>query len=88
MVDTPLLTGEVRDMLVGAGIPLIDADRVAEAVVEVAAGRDSGQAVIVQAGREPTAYRFARPPGPRGEGAEGRVPPGLLGDPGQPRPPT
>jgi NAD(P)-dependent dehydrogenase (short-subunit alcohol dehydrogenase family) len=84
MVDTPLLTGEVREMLLGASFPLIDADSVAAAVVDVAARGETGQAVVVQAGREPTAYRFARPPGPRGAGVEGTVPPGLLGDRGQP----
>lgn len=83
MVDTPLLQGEVRDMLVGAGFPLIDADAVADAVLDVAAGTETGRAVVVQAGREPTAYRFSRPPGPRQPGAEGTAPPGLLGDLGE-----
>lgn len=84
MVDTPLLGGEVRDMLVGAGFPLIDADSVAAAVFDLVAGGETGQLLVVQAGREPTPYRFARPPGPRQPGAEGQVPPGLLGDTGEP----
>lgn len=85
MVDTPLLAGEVRDMLVGAGFPLIDADSVADAVFDIASGPDTGKLVVVQAGREPTPYRFARPPGPREPGSEGTAPPGLLGDLGEPR---
>ncbi len=64
LVDTPLLSGPIRDALVDSGFPLIDADSVAEAVVGCMLGEATGQAVVVQAGREPTAYRFARPPGP------------------------
>jgi hypothetical protein len=33
-------------------------------------------------GREPVAYRFGRPPGPRLAGAEGTIPPGWLADAG------
>lgn len=84
MVDTPLLGGEVRDALVGAGFPLIDAEAVGDAVFDLVTGGQTGQLLVVQAGREPTPYRYARPPGPRQPGAEGRVPPGLLGDVGMP----
>ncbi len=64
LVDTPLLSGPIRDALVASGFPLIDADSVAEAVIGCMLGDATGQAVVVQAGREPTPYRFARPPGP------------------------
>lgn len=84
MVDTPLIAGEVHDLLLEAGFPLIDADDVAAAVMAAAVGEDTGQAIVVQAGLEPTPYRFARPPGPREAGAVGRVPPGLFGDTGRP----
>ena len=39
----------------------------------------TGQAVVVQAGREPTPFRFSRPPGPRQAGAEGQGPAGTAG---------
>lgn len=84
MVDTPLLDGPVKDMLVESGFPLIEADAVADAVYRYAVGEETGKAVVVQAGREPIEYRFSRPPGPRVPGAEGAVPPGWLGDPGEP----
>jgi NAD(P)-dependent dehydrogenase (short-subunit alcohol dehydrogenase family) len=84
LVDTPLLSGPIRDALVDSGFPLIDADSVAEAVIGCMLGDATGQAVVVQAGREPTAYRFARPPGPREPGSIGRLPPEWIADPGVP----
>jgi NAD(P)-dependent dehydrogenase (short-subunit alcohol dehydrogenase family) len=87
MVDTPLIDGEIRDVLVGSGFPLIDADEVAKAVLECVRGEhQSGEAVVVQLGRPAVAYRFGRPPGPRMEGIEGKIPPGWLADPGRPAP--
>lgn len=83
MVDTPLIDGPVRELLEAAGFPLIDAQSVADAVLGVVTGDQVGRAVVVQAGREPEVFRFARPPGPRVPGAEGAVPPGWLGDVGE-----
>jgi NAD(P)-dependent dehydrogenase (short-subunit alcohol dehydrogenase family) len=82
LVDTPMLSGPIRDALVESGFPLIDASSVAAAVIECFLGDATGQAVVVQAGREPTAYRFARPPGPREPGSVGRLPPEWIADPG------
>ncbi len=75
LVDTPLLDGDMRELLAGSGFPLIDAAEVAAAVVDAATGEASGEAYVIQAGRGPVAFRFARPPGPRTPGAEGRLPP-------------
>ncbi len=86
LVDTPLIDGEIRDSLAGAGFPLIPAEAVAEAVVGCVLGGETGQAVVVQLGREPVAYRFGRPPGPRAPGVEGRIPPEWLADSGAPPP--
>ena len=83
MVDTPLLIPEVRDALVEAHFPLIAAEEVADAVLSCVLGRETGQAVVVQAGREAEAYRFGRVPGPRGEGVSGMAPPGILAAPDQ-----
>jgi NAD(P)-dependent dehydrogenase (short-subunit alcohol dehydrogenase family) len=89
LVDTPLIDGEIRDVLAGSGFPLIAPEEVAEAVLQCMLGEASGQAVVVQVGREPTAYRFGRPPGSREPGVEGKIPPGWLADPGAPpRPET
>jgi NAD(P)-dependent dehydrogenase (short-subunit alcohol dehydrogenase family) len=80
LVDTPLIDGDVRDALAGSGFPLIAPSAVAEAVIGAVTGEETGQAIVVQAGREPTAYRFGRVPGPRAEGAEGKIPPGWLAE--------
>jgi NAD(P)-dependent dehydrogenase (short-subunit alcohol dehydrogenase family) len=88
LVDTPLIDGEIRDTLAGSGFPLISADEVAEAVMQCVLGDQSGEAVVVQVGRPPVAYRFGRPPGPRQEGAQGKVPPGWLADQGRVAPPS
>jgi NAD(P)-dependent dehydrogenase (short-subunit alcohol dehydrogenase family) len=86
LVDTPLIDGEIRDALAGSGFPLITAASVAEAVLGCVLGEDTGQAVVVQLGREPVAYRFGRPPGPRAPGAEGKLPPSWLADAGRAAP--
>jgi NAD(P)-dependent dehydrogenase (short-subunit alcohol dehydrogenase family) len=83
LVDTPLVDG-ARDALVAAAFPLIAPEAVADAVLGCVLGPGTGQAVVVQAGRQATPYRFSRPPGPRQAGAEGKVPPGLLGHDGTP----
>jgi len=74
IVDTPLI-GDARDLLEQSGFPLIDASVVAEAVVDRLSGDETGQAMVIQAGREALAFRFARPPGPRAGGSVGRMPP-------------
>ncbi len=88
LVDTPLINGEIRDLIIDSGFPLIGPEAVAEAVYHCVIGEETGKAIVVQAGLEPTAYRFARPPGPRQEGSEGKIPPGWLGDRGEPSPAT
>jgi NAD(P)-dependent dehydrogenase (short-subunit alcohol dehydrogenase family) len=83
MVDTPM-ADEVRDLLAAANFPLIAPEAVVEAVLGCMLGSATGQAVVVQAGREAIPFRFSRPPGPRQAGAEGKVPPGLLAAPVDP----
>ncbi|MHB8593460.1 MAG: SDR family oxidoreductase [Acidimicrobiales bacterium] len=84
LVDTPLIGGEIRDVLAGSGFPLIDPDAVADAVLYCVMGEQTGQAIFVQLGWEPTPYRFGRAPGPRQAGAQGQVPPGWLAEPAKP----
>jgi NAD(P)-dependent dehydrogenase (short-subunit alcohol dehydrogenase family) len=73
-VDTPMLA-PFADQFRAAGFPLLDADQVAAAVVEAAMGGGTGQAIVCQPGRPPEPYRFHGVPGPRTQGAEGRLPP-------------
>jgi NAD(P)-dependent dehydrogenase (short-subunit alcohol dehydrogenase family) len=74
IVDTPLI-GDSRDLLEQSGFPLIDASVVAQAVVDCLSGDETGNAMVIQAGREALAFRFARPPGPRAGGTVGQMPP-------------
>jgi NAD(P)-dependent dehydrogenase (short-subunit alcohol dehydrogenase family) len=74
IVDTPLID-DMRGVLEGSGFPLIDVSAVATAVIDLLAGEASGEAMVIQAGREALAFRFARPPGPRAGGTVGQLPP-------------
>jgi len=78
LVDTPLLDDGMRASLDGTGFPLIDPEVVAAAVLRCLLDGETGRAMVVQAGREPVAFRFGRPPGPRAEGSVGAVPPSDL----------
>lgn len=72
-VETPLLTGMV-ERFHESGFPLLTADEVAAAAVDLALHGEAGACVICQPGRAPTAYAFRGVPGPRGLG-EGVSPP-------------
>jgi NAD(P)-dependent dehydrogenase (short-subunit alcohol dehydrogenase family) len=73
--DTPMVTGELRASLEEAGFPLLQAEDVADAVLRAARSEGTGEAWIVQPGREPEPYRFRGIPGPRVAGKEGVAPP-------------
>jgi NAD(P)-dependent dehydrogenase (short-subunit alcohol dehydrogenase family) len=80
LVDTPLLGPDARGLAAAASFPLIPVSDIAEAVYGRVVGSQTGQAWVCQMNREPTAYRFAGVPGPRGDAA-GRTPPaGLAAD--------
>jgi NAD(P)-dependent dehydrogenase (short-subunit alcohol dehydrogenase family) len=74
IVDTPLIA-DMREVLESSGFPLIDVEAVSTVVVELLGGDASGEAMVIQAGREALPFRFARPPGPRAGGTVGRMPP-------------
>jgi NAD(P)-dependent dehydrogenase (short-subunit alcohol dehydrogenase family) len=74
IVDTPLIA-DMREVLESSGFPLIDVESVSATVVELLSGERTGQAVVIQAGREAIPFRFARPPGPRAGGTVGQMPP-------------
>lgn len=64
-VDTPIVVPELREWIEAEGIPLMGADQVADAVLVAARSSDTGQAWVVQPGREPLQYEFRGVPGPR-----------------------
>jgi NAD(P)-dependent dehydrogenase (short-subunit alcohol dehydrogenase family) len=64
--DTPLLPPGLRGSLTDAGFPLLRADEVAETILLAARSDETGQAWLVQPGREPLAFRFPNVPGARG----------------------
>jgi NAD(P)-dependent dehydrogenase (short-subunit alcohol dehydrogenase family) len=63
--DTPIVEPELREWVDGQGIPLIDPDTVAAAALVAARSGETGQAWVVQPGRDPLVYEFRGVPGPR-----------------------
>jgi NAD(P)-dependent dehydrogenase (short-subunit alcohol dehydrogenase family) len=57
----------IRDALEGSGLPIIPAERVAEAVLALFAGEMTGECWFVQPGRPAAAFDFRGIPGPRPE---------------------
>jgi NAD(P)-dependent dehydrogenase (short-subunit alcohol dehydrogenase family) len=55
----------LREMIAASGVPVIPAEQVAAAVVELLAGDAAGECVVVQPGREPIPFAFRGIPGPR-----------------------
>jgi NAD(P)-dependent dehydrogenase (short-subunit alcohol dehydrogenase family) len=64
-VDTPIVTPELREWIASEGYALMEPEQVAEAVLVAARCEDTGQAWVVQPGREPLRYEFRGVPGPR-----------------------
>jgi NAD(P)-dependent dehydrogenase (short-subunit alcohol dehydrogenase family) len=73
-VDTPMLAPQ-RELLLDAGFPLLRPADVAAGVAVALASEGSGEAWVVQPGREPLRFRFPGVPGPRVAGAQGMRPP-------------
>jgi NAD(P)-dependent dehydrogenase (short-subunit alcohol dehydrogenase family) len=73
--DTPLTTNGFRQELMERGFRLLQPHAVAEGVWAAYKSEGTGEAWIVQPGREPEPYRFRGIPGPRVPGAEGVAPP-------------
>jgi NAD(P)-dependent dehydrogenase (short-subunit alcohol dehydrogenase family) len=63
--DTPIVDAELRAWVAGQSIPLLSAEAVAEAALAAARSGETGQAWVVQPGREPLVYEFRGVPGPR-----------------------
>lgn len=75
IVDTPLLGEDGRAAMDAAGFPLLAPEDVAAAVATVLETGGTGEAWVVQPGREPEPYHFHGVPGPRVPGAVGVRPP-------------
>jgi NAD(P)-dependent dehydrogenase (short-subunit alcohol dehydrogenase family) len=63
--DTPIVGEELRAFVAAQGLPLIAPERVADAALAAARSGETGQAWVVQPGREPVVYEFRGVPGPR-----------------------
>ena len=63
--DTPIVDDALREWVAERGVPLIVPERVAEAALVAARSEETGQAWVVQPGREPLVYEFRGVPGPR-----------------------
>jgi NAD(P)-dependent dehydrogenase (short-subunit alcohol dehydrogenase family) len=63
--DTPIVDAELRELVAAHSISLIAAETVAAAALTAARSGETGQAWVVQAGREPLVYEFRGVPGPR-----------------------
>jgi NAD(P)-dependent dehydrogenase (short-subunit alcohol dehydrogenase family) len=73
--DTPMVAGELRSSLEQAEFPLLTAKDVAAAILQAGRSEGTGEAWVVQPGREPEPYRFRGIPGARTSGREGVAPP-------------
>ena len=63
--DTPIVDNALREWVAERGVSLIVPERVAEAALVAARSEETGQAWVVQPGREPLVYEFRGVPGPR-----------------------
>jgi NAD(P)-dependent dehydrogenase (short-subunit alcohol dehydrogenase family) len=77
MTDTKIMGEDARKMLREADFPIMSPSQIADAVFRIVTGGRTGECWVCQPGREPEPYRFHDVPGPRTEGAQGRVPPGV-----------
>jgi NAD(P)-dependent dehydrogenase (short-subunit alcohol dehydrogenase family) len=72
--DTGLTTPEFRQELSDRGYRLLQPEAVADGVWAAYQSEGTGEAWVVQPGREPLKFRFPGVPGPRVPGKEGMVP--------------
>jgi NAD(P)-dependent dehydrogenase (short-subunit alcohol dehydrogenase family) len=77
MTDTKIMGEDARQMLREADFPIMPPSQIADAVFRIVTSGRTGECWVCQPGREPEPYRFHDVPGPRTEGARGRVPPGV-----------
>jgi NAD(P)-dependent dehydrogenase (short-subunit alcohol dehydrogenase family) len=66
LVDTAILTPEMRAAIDRDGFPLMEAGTIVDAVLDRIAGSETGGAWVCQPGRPATLYRYRGVPGPAG----------------------
>jgi len=87
--ETRILT-DIRGVLQDSGVPIIPVEVAGAAVLQALDAPRSGQAWLLQAGREPMVYRFRGIPGPLnpdGSPAQPMDPTGVPTEPGSAEPP-
>jgi NAD(P)-dependent dehydrogenase (short-subunit alcohol dehydrogenase family) len=77
ITDTKILGDDAKRMLTEAGFPLMPATQIADAVLQIVTTGRTGECWVCQPGRDPEPYDFHGVPGPRTEGDQGKVPPGV-----------
>ena len=77
ITDTKILSADAKKLLGDAGFPIMPATQIAEAVLTIVTTGRTGECWVCQPGREPVPYEFRQVPGPRTEGDQGKVPPGV-----------
>jgi len=77
ITDTNILGTDAKELLKGAGFPIMPASQIAEAVFRIVTTGRTGECWVCQPGREALPYEFRQVPGPRSEGDVGKVPPGV-----------
>jgi NAD(P)-dependent dehydrogenase (short-subunit alcohol dehydrogenase family) len=63
--DTNIVSPEAREALASIGVPLLEVDRVVDAVIAALTSGEAGQCWYIQPGRPSEAFRFRNVPGPR-----------------------
>jgi NAD(P)-dependent dehydrogenase (short-subunit alcohol dehydrogenase family) len=64
--ETKIIT-DIKDVLTSSGVPIIPVDVAGRAVLQAFDSPETGQAWLLQAGREPMVYKFRGIPGPLDE---------------------
>ncbi len=67
--ETKIIT-DIRDMLDGSGVPIIPVEKAGQSVLEIFDSTETGQAWLLQAGRDVMTYRFRGIPGPLSDDGE------------------
>ena len=71
--ETKIIT-DIRGHLEGSGVPIIPVEKAGASVLEIFDSGDTGQAWLLQAGRDVMPYRFRGIPGPLSETGEPATP--------------
>ncbi len=72
--ETKIIEGAARSALVRSGVPIIPVDVAGDAVLQAFDSAETGQAWLLQAGREVMVYKFRGIPGPLSESGEKLAP--------------